>query len=136
MLNMKEINEKIQVLYNDVMAKLTEVNDIKKTLGEERINLTEKIAATETRAKDITNRENAVRGIEDVQALSNATAELQKEIKEADHKLVVERTAFENYQAQFKKESAELTANLNGSIEANKIEKERFTGITKERVTH
>ena len=85
------------------------------------------MADADTRAKDINAREIAVRGIEDVQALSNETAELKKKIDADNQELVIKRTAFENYQVQFKDESAGLTSKLNAGIEANKAKEALLT---------
>ena len=128
---MEKIIAQIQTLHGDLVTRLGEVDTLRKKLLSDGLNLTQKIADSDVRAKDISAREIAVKFIEDVQALSIETSENQKKIATDKQQLHVERTAFQTYQAQFKKESANSTGILNAGIQANKIEKERLAEAEK-----
>ena len=129
---MKEVIVQIQGLYDALVKGNDENAELKTKLVAKTAKLKEKEAKSDARSADMNARETAVRKIEDVKALSDATKEAIKKLKTDSEQLNIERTAFETYQEQTKQENTSLQKSLESSIEAaNKKEAKLADDIKK-----
>ncbi len=122
---MKQIIEKIQSLYTDLVGKNAQVAEQVIRLNESSKKNDEATELLDKANENIKIRETAVRVIEDVQALSEETKVAQEQLKKDKGQLGIEKNAFEDYQAQEKQTHTNLKASMESSIKVanEKVEK-------------
>jgi len=123
------IIKKIEDLFKSLVEE-TEV--VKKEREKIAVKLTEQADTSillRSKEGELQERENAVKFIEDIQALNVETKTAQDQLKKDRTQFFIEQKAFNDYQEQEKQTHAARAASLESSIKATKEKGEKYDAL-------